>query len=167
MVLLESLRLYSPVVFIRRAAGSDIQLGSIRVPEGTLLSIPIALLHRDNDVWGHDADEFNPARFEHGISKAAANHPNALLGAGTRLRPWLWAEAWGSAGAVPVLAEADGTYVYNLLDPLGRRAAASLLILGPQRLRLRLVYGAEQRRITLINSTYTLHTLSAALAWIW
>ena len=51
MVLLESLRLYSPVVFIRRAAGSDIQLGSIRVPEGTLLSIPIALLHRDKDVW--------------------------------------------------------------------------------------------------------------------
>ncbi|KAF8661694.1 hypothetical protein HU200_056642 [Digitaria exilis] len=79
MVLLESLRLYSPVVFIRRAAGSDIQLGSIRVPTGTQLSIPIALLHRDKDVWGHDADEFNPARFEHGVSKAAPNHPNALL----------------------------------------------------------------------------------------
>ncbi|CAO2180020.1 unnamed protein product [Urochloa humidicola] len=79
MVLLESLRLYSPVVFIRRAAGSDLQLGSIRVPKGTLLSIPIALLHRDKDVWGHDADEFNPARFEHGVSKATPNHPNALL----------------------------------------------------------------------------------------
>ncbi|CAO2202933.1 unnamed protein product [Urochloa humidicola] len=79
MVLLESLRLYSPVVFIRRAAGSDLQLGSIRVPKGTLLSVPIALLHRDKDVWGHDADEFNPARFEHGVSKAAPNHPNALL----------------------------------------------------------------------------------------
>ncbi|CAO2208110.1 unnamed protein product [Urochloa humidicola] len=79
MVLLESLRLYSPVAFIRRAAGSDLQLGSIRVPKGTLLAIPIALLHRDKDVWGHDADEFNPARFEHGLSKAAPNHPNALL----------------------------------------------------------------------------------------
>ena len=79
MVLLESLRLYSPVVFIRRAACSDILLDSIRVPEGTLFSIPIALLHRDKDVWGHDADEVNPTRFEHGVSKAAANHPNALL----------------------------------------------------------------------------------------
>ncbi|CAL4950024.1 unnamed protein product [Urochloa decumbens] len=79
MVLLESLRLYSPVVFIRRAAGSDLQLGSIRVPKGTLLSIPIALLHRDKDVWGRDAGEFNPARFENGVSKAAPNHPNALL----------------------------------------------------------------------------------------
>ena len=56
MVLLESLRLYSPVVLIRRGTGSDIQLGSIRVPEGTMLSIPIALLHRDKDVWGQDVD---------------------------------------------------------------------------------------------------------------
>jgi cytochrome P450 len=79
MVLLESLRLYSPVVLIRRGTGSDIQLGSLRVPKGTMLSIPIALLHRDKDVWGQDADQFNPARFEHGMSKAAANHPNALM----------------------------------------------------------------------------------------
>jgi cytochrome P450 len=79
MVLLESLRLYSPVVLIRRGTGSDIQLGSLRVPKGTMLSIPIALLHRDKDVWGQDADQFNPARFEHGVSKAAANHPNALM----------------------------------------------------------------------------------------
>ncbi|MFD1873993.1 hypothetical protein [Hymenobacter bucti] len=101
------------------------------------------------------------------VRSVGRTYPNALLGAGGRLRPWLWAEAWGSAGAVPVLAEADGTYVYNLLDPLGRRAAASLLILGARRLRLRLVYGAEQRRITLINKSYSLSSFSAALAWIW
>lgn len=101
------------------------------------------------------------------VRSVGRTYPNALLGAGGRLRSWLWAEAWGSTGTVPVLAEADGTYVYNLLDPLCRRAAASLLILGPQRLRLRLVYGAEQRRITFTNSEYTLHSLSAALAWIW
>ncbi|XP_072150034.1 cytochrome P450 709B3-like [Setaria viridis] len=50
MVLLESLRLYNPVVFVRRAAGSDTHVSSIRVPKGTLLSIPIAPLHRDKDV---------------------------------------------------------------------------------------------------------------------
>ncbi|MGI4741877.1 MAG: hypothetical protein ACRYG7_42475 [Janthinobacterium lividum] len=101
------------------------------------------------------------------VRSVGRTYPNALLGAGGRLRSWLWAEAWGSTGTVPVLAEADGTYIYNLLDPLCRRAAASLLILGPQRLRLRLVYGVEQRRILLINSIYTLHSFSAALAWIW
>ncbi|KAL6850295.1 hypothetical protein ACP4OV_020922 [Aristida adscensionis] len=81
MVLLETLRLYSPVVIIQRAAGSDLQLGGVRVPNGTMLSIPIATLHRDTDVWGPDAGEFNPARFEHGVSRAAPGHPNgnALL----------------------------------------------------------------------------------------
>ncbi|KAF0920190.1 hypothetical protein E2562_033742 [Oryza meyeriana var. granulata] len=78
MVLLESLRLYSPVVIIRRIAGSDIDLGHIKIPKGTVLSIPIANIHRDKDVWGPDADEFNPARFENGVSKAAS-YPNALL----------------------------------------------------------------------------------------
>jgi hypothetical protein len=101
------------------------------------------------------------------VRSAGRSYPNGLLGAGGRLRPWLWAEAWGSTGTVPVLAEADGTYVYNLLDPLGGRAAASLLILAPRHLRLRLTYSAEQRRISLINTLYTLHSCSAALAWIW
>ncbi|RZK96262.1 MAG: hypothetical protein EOO62_29495 [Hymenobacter sp.] len=101
------------------------------------------------------------------VHSQGQNYPNGLLGVGVRLRAWLWAEAWGSAGTVPVLAEADGTYIYNLLDPLGRRAAASLLILGPQRLRGRLVYSAEQRRITGLNMPYTLHSYSAALAWFW
>jgi hypothetical protein len=101
------------------------------------------------------------------VRSAGRGYPNGLLGVGGRLRPWLWAEAWSSAGTVPVLAEADGTYVYNLLDPLGRRAAASLLILAPRHLRLRLTYSAEQRHISLSNTPYTLHSCSAALAWIW
>ncbi|MGI4864110.1 MAG: hypothetical protein ACRYFZ_09320 [Janthinobacterium lividum] len=101
------------------------------------------------------------------VHSRGQNHPNALLGAGGRLRAWLWAEAWASAGTVPVLAEADGTYIYNLLDPLGRRAAASLLILGPRRVQLRLVYGAEQRHFVGLDSPYTLHSYSAALAWFW
>lgn len=78
MVLLESLRLYSPVVIIRRIAGSDIDLGNLKIPKGTVLSIPIAKIHRDRDVWGPDADEFNPARFKNGVSRAAS-YPNALL----------------------------------------------------------------------------------------
>uniref|UniRef100_A0A0D9Y851 Cytochrome P450 n=1 Tax=Oryza glumipatula TaxID=40148 RepID=A0A0D9Y851_9ORYZ len=78
MVLLESLRLYSPVVIIRRIADSDIDLGNLKIPKGTVLSIPIAKIHRDRDVWGPDADEFNPARFKNGVSRAAG-YPNALL----------------------------------------------------------------------------------------
>jgi PHYB activation tagged suppressor 1 len=56
----------------------DVELGGIKVPQGTVISIPIAMLHRDKEIWGPDADEFNPKRFEDGATKAA-NDPNALL----------------------------------------------------------------------------------------
>jgi len=101
------------------------------------------------------------------VRSASQTYFNGLLGAGGRVRAWLWAEAWGSAGTVPILAEADGTYVYNLLDPLGRRATASLLILAPRHMRLRLTYSTEQRRLALTSSHYTLHSYSATLAWNW
>lgn len=102
------------------------------------------------------------------VASGGQGYPNFLLGVGGRLRPWLWAEGWGSAGRVPVLAEADGTYVYNLFDALGRRAGASLLILGPQRLSLRLSGIAEERRLAgPYPSPYTLYSLTARLAWTW
>ncbi|KAL6657033.1 hypothetical protein ACP70R_004813 [Stipagrostis hirtigluma subsp. patula] len=78
MFLLETLRLYGPVSMIQRKAGSDLEIGGIRVPEGTILSIPIATIHRDKEVWGEDAGEFRPERFENGVTRAA-KHPNALL----------------------------------------------------------------------------------------
>uniref|UniRef100_A0A0E0EEX3 Cytochrome P450 n=1 Tax=Oryza meridionalis TaxID=40149 RepID=A0A0E0EEX3_9ORYZ len=78
MFLLETLRLYGPVSVIMRRAGTDVKLGSIKVPKGTILTIPIATIHRDKEVWGEDADEFKLERFENGVLKAA-KHPNALL----------------------------------------------------------------------------------------
>ena len=78
MVLLEASRLYPPFVYIQRRAAMDVVLGGIKVPRGTVVSIPIAMLHRDKEVWGPDADEFNPMRFEHGAARAAKD-PKALL----------------------------------------------------------------------------------------
>jgi PHYB activation tagged suppressor 1 len=78
MFLLETLRLYAPVSLLQRRAGSDLDIGGVRVPEGAILTIPIATIHRDKDVWGDDAGEFRPERFENGVTRAA-KHPNALL----------------------------------------------------------------------------------------
>ncbi|KAB8106510.1 hypothetical protein EE612_040883 [Oryza sativa] len=78
MFLLETLRLYGPVAFIQRRVNAELELGGITVPEGTVLSIPIATIHRDKEVWGEDADIFKPERFENGVSKAG-KYPNALL----------------------------------------------------------------------------------------
>jgi cytochrome P450 family 709 len=78
MFLLETLRLYGPVSLIQRKAGADLDLGGVRVPEGAILTIPIATIHRDAEVWGDDAGEFRPERFQNGVTRAA-KHPNALL----------------------------------------------------------------------------------------
>ncbi|KAJ4731417.1 Cytochrome P450 [Rhynchospora pubera] len=78
MVLLEALRIYGPVNIIFRKASQDMELGTIKLLKGTSISIPFAILHRDKEIWGPDADKFNPLRFENGLSKAA-KHPNALL----------------------------------------------------------------------------------------
>ena len=78
MVLYETLRLYGPVNIINRQATADVDLCGIKVPKGTHLAIPFPMLHRDEEVWGSDAGEFDPLRFRDGVGRAAA-HPNALL----------------------------------------------------------------------------------------
>jgi hypothetical protein len=101
------------------------------------------------------------------LRSAGRSYPNGVLGAGGRLHRKLWLEAYGGLGPVPVLAELDGTYVYNLLDPLRQRAGANLLILLSQALSLRLSYGAEQRQDAIDGTRFNLYSLTAALAWTW
>lgn len=55
------------------------QLGRLHLPRGTAIVIPIPILHRDKEVWGDDADEFNPLRFANGVTRAA-KIPHAHLG---------------------------------------------------------------------------------------
>ncbi len=101
------------------------------------------------------------------VRSGGRSFPHGLLGVGGRLHRRVWLDAYGSQGPVPVLAELDGLYVYNLLDPLHARAGASLLLLLPRQLSLRLSYGLEQRRDFISGRRYTLHALSTALAWTW
>uniref|UniRef100_A0A0E0L8U8 Cytochrome P450 n=1 Tax=Oryza punctata TaxID=4537 RepID=A0A0E0L8U8_ORYPU len=78
MVLYETLRLYGPVSMLVRMTAAEVELGGVRVPEGTMTMIPVAILHRDADVWGADAGEFDPLRFRGGVNKAATQ-AGALL----------------------------------------------------------------------------------------
>ncbi|OEL35147.1 Cytochrome P450 734A1 [Dichanthelium oligosanthes] len=63
-----TLRLYPPAVFTNRTATRDIKLGKLDIPDGTRLDFPIIDIHHDHDIWGTDADEFNPLRFADGKS---------------------------------------------------------------------------------------------------
>ncbi|KAG5374169.1 hypothetical protein IGI04_024787 [Brassica rapa subsp. trilocularis] len=78
MVLMESLRLYGPVIKMVREATQDMKIGHLDIPKGTSIIVPFLKMHTDKAIWGEDAKQFNPLRFENGVSQAA-NQPNALL----------------------------------------------------------------------------------------
>ncbi|KAJ7606317.1 cytochrome P450 [Mycena rosella] len=78
-VVRETMRVHSPVGFtIRMAMDDDViplskqyvdrrgkVYDSITVRRGTVIRIPIAAVHSDKDIWGDDAAEFRPDRWDH------------------------------------------------------------------------------------------------------
>jgi cytochrome P450 len=61
-VLKESLRLYPPAPVMTRLANQDLDLESTHVPKGSLIVIPIFVLHRHQRLWD-DPGRFDPDRF--------------------------------------------------------------------------------------------------------
>ncbi|CAI0409322.1 unnamed protein product [Linum tenue] len=74
MILNEVLRLYPPVTQLIRIIERDTELGDFILPAGTQVALPAILIHKDPEIWGKDAGEFNPERFSDGVSKATKNH---------------------------------------------------------------------------------------------
>ncbi|OVA13383.1 Cytochrome P450 [Macleaya cordata] len=71
MIIYEVLRLYSPVVEIYRHTCKRTKVGDISLPPGIDLTLPILLIHHENEFWGDDAEEFKPERFAEGILNAS------------------------------------------------------------------------------------------------
>ncbi|KAL5581953.1 hypothetical protein UlMin_014395 [Ulmus minor] len=63
MVINESLRLYPPASVLPRMAFEDIKLGDLHIPKGLSIWIPVLAIHHNPELWGKDANEFNPERF--------------------------------------------------------------------------------------------------------
>ncbi|KAJ3986707.1 cytochrome P450 [Lentinula detonsa] len=62
-VVQESLRLYPPVPMTFRQAATTDYVDGVLIPKGTLYYIPIRVFNTLKDVWGEDAEEFNPSRW--------------------------------------------------------------------------------------------------------
>ena len=59
----ESLRLYAPIPFTVRDARKDTQILGQFVPRGTMVILCPWAINRAQELWGPDADDFNPERW--------------------------------------------------------------------------------------------------------
>ncbi|CAA0831954.1 Cytochrome P450 714A1 [Striga hermonthica] len=73
MVIQETMRLYPPTPTLSRETFKDMKIGHLTVPKGVNVWTMVATLHTDTTIWGPDALEFKPQRFENGIAGACAS----------------------------------------------------------------------------------------------
>ncbi|WP_435226729.1 cytochrome P450 [Streptomyces sp. Tue6028] len=142
-VLDEALRLWPTAPAFAREARQDTLLGDVHpMRQGAWTLVLTAMLHRDPDVWGADAEQFDPDRFDAKAVRARPAHTFKPFGTGAR----------ACIGRQFALHEA--TLVLGLLlrryellpDPGYRLRVAERLTLMPQGLRLRLERRAPVRR---------------------
>ncbi|KAK6115826.1 hypothetical protein DH2020_008095 [Rehmannia glutinosa] len=78
MILNETLRLYPPAVALMRQTPHNVKLGSLNVPAGTQFYFAMTAVHHDTEIWGDDANEFNPLRFAEPRKHMASFFPFGL-----------------------------------------------------------------------------------------
>lgn len=134
-VLDESLRLWPTAPAFAREARQDTVLGGVHpMRQGAWALVLTAMLHRDPDVWGADAERFDPDRFDAKAVRARPAHTFKPFGTGAR----------ACIGRQFALHEA--TLVLGLLlrryelrpEPAYRLRVAERLTLIPEGLRLHL-----------------------------
>ncbi|CAH2092957.1 unnamed protein product [Euphydryas editha] len=76
-VIKETMRLYTVVPIIGRETQKEIKLTKCTVPAGVGCAILPFVIHRSKQIWGPDANEFNPDRFLPEVS--ATRHPCAYI----------------------------------------------------------------------------------------
>lgn len=63
-VVRETLRLIPPVPTTSRVTRVPVVLGSYVLPKGTTIFLSPIITHHSKQIWGDDAEEFNPYRWE-------------------------------------------------------------------------------------------------------
>eukprot|EP00803_Ostreobium_quekettii_P003556 evm.model.scf_3474.1 EVM.evm.TU.scf_3474.1 scf_3474:7619-10265(+) len=87
MALNESMRMLSVVPMLSRMAKRDFHLGgTVLIPNGTAVIVPVHLLHHDAKLWG-DPENFRPERFDPNSDERRQRNPHAFVpfGGGPRV----------------------------------------------------------------------------------
>ncbi|XP_041564231.1 probable cytochrome P450 313a4 isoform X2 [Drosophila elegans] len=78
MILNESMRVIPPVPVVSRQTSQDLKLSNgVVIPRGVQIAIDIYHIHRSKEIWGPEAETFNPDHFlPHNIQE---KHPYAFI----------------------------------------------------------------------------------------
>ncbi|EDV91207.1 probable cytochrome P450 313a4 [Drosophila grimshawi] len=78
LVMNETMRLIAPVPLVARETSNDFMLSNgVHIPKGMQIVIDIFHMHRSKDIWGPDAESFNPDHFlPHNLQD---KHPYAFI----------------------------------------------------------------------------------------
>uniref|UniRef100_A0A182NMT2 Cytochrome P450 n=1 Tax=Anopheles dirus TaxID=7168 RepID=A0A182NMT2_9DIPT len=76
-VIKESLRLAPSGPNVARQTMQDVDIADLRIPKGSLIVLSIFALHRRKDVWGPDAEMFDPDRFL--PERSVGRHAHAFI----------------------------------------------------------------------------------------
>lgn len=81
----ESLRLYSPGLTLPREAAEDVVISGVQIPKGTTVTIVPAMIQQNPLIWGEDAEEFKPDRWDNLSSEAASPYAVTAFSGGPRV----------------------------------------------------------------------------------
>jgi cytochrome P450 len=83
-MLKESMRLYPPLPIMTRYTANDVELAGEHIKAGTLIGLPIYVIHRHRKLWD-DPDRFDPSRFSAEREARYSRYQFMPFGAGPRV----------------------------------------------------------------------------------
>eukprot|EP00160_Parvularia_atlantis_P021501 Unigene9349_Nuclearia_a/m.28533 Unigene9349_Nuclearia_a/g.28533 ORF Unigene9349_Nuclearia_a/g.28533 Unigene9349_Nuclearia_a/m.28533 type:complete len:505 (-) Unigene9349_Nuclearia_a:96-1610(-) len=77
MVVKEGLRIYPSVPMYARELEMDVQVDEFLLKKGTIIAVHVLAMHRSKELWGPDADVFDPERWT--PEREKGRHPYAFI----------------------------------------------------------------------------------------
>lgn len=75
-VIRETLRLYPVAPYLLRFCKEDTKISKCVIPRGATVIVSLYTMHRNKEIWGDDADDFNPDHFS--VEQMSKRNPNAF-----------------------------------------------------------------------------------------